>query len=133
MAIQTNVQHCLVVHTIKGHSSAQEILSYLQDNSPKWGCRPSIWDITDLSHADISTTDIRLLASNILANPPRQEEYKTAIIAESNLSFGMARMLQSYLGDRYDDRLKVYRSLDSAFQWLCVDDSTQDAENTPSP
>jgi len=118
MAIQTNVQHCVVVHTIKGESTTQDILSYLYEESPSWHDLPSIWDITDLACETVSTADIRLLASGILSRPSRKSNHKIAILVKSNLGHGLVRMLQGYLGCQYQDCLQVHRSADQAYQWL---------------
>ena len=43
---------------------------------------------------------------------------KRAILVESDLQYGMARMAAAY-GEHYSLRVQVYRDLDAALAWLC--------------
>ena len=124
-------EHNLIIFTHKGEVSDNEFLEFyrrfFQDNT----FDSSLKVLTDLREADSrprSTSTLRQFAGFIGEHfddskiPP-----KVAVVAPKSLSFGLARMYQSYAAS-VPWEFVVFRALDAAFAWLDVPENLFDCE-----
>lgn len=78
----------------------------------------AIWDFSQADVSAISTQEILHLIKYLQQNiNKRGADFKMAIVASEDLSFGLAKMFQG-LGMELPIAIRVVRSRDEAFEWL---------------
>lgn len=109
----------LVFTTAQGALTGQEILTYFQrlredpDFNPSYD---SLIDLRGLIEHPMSTGDIKTVSGYRVFN----QESRRAIVAEKDVSFGMARMYEMQRGPE-PDQIKVFRDMAEARRWLGLD------------
>jgi hypothetical protein len=114
----------LTVYTVQGTVSGEEIKNAVRDFY-KHGpiTRNVLWDLTQAVLTDLSAEDIRSISHVPRKSLELREGGKTAIIAPSDLAFGLGRMYQSSSPpEDLPFEIQVFRETEAAQQWL--------AENT---
>jgi len=86
------------------------------------GFRPKLKAVADCRKANTAMTgrDIQKLASDAQKTDPLWGESKWAILASSDLIFGLSRMYSALTSD-YEVKTHVFRTVDDANEWLDVD------------
>lgn len=72
-----------------------------------------LWDLHDLDRIDISANAIRTLARN----NPFGNGSRRALVVDSPLSYGLARMFQVY-ADESPDEVEIFKDHGTAIDWL---------------
>jgi hypothetical protein len=109
----------LTIHKCSGSLTEQEIL----DTSKSfYGGNPTLytlWDFSNSSFDKISNEFLREMLSIVQRSGSRRQGGRTAVIAPSDLEYGMARMFQIMSDtDDFPFETRVFRSNDEAKQWL---------------
>jgi len=98
-------------------------------NHPEF--HPDFRQFIDLSHVVKLHLHFRDLYQLKHANDPFSNEGKRAVVAPSDLTFGMSRMYQLILNSAH---FEVFHSLAEALAWLELDPATlEDALQNPPP
>ena len=109
----------LTIHKCSGDLNEQELLdtieSFYGDNPTLY----SIWDFSNSSFDKISNEFLRQMFSIVQKVGSNRQGGRTAVIAPSDLEYGMARMFQimSNTND-FPFKIKVFRYFGEASQWL---------------
>jgi hypothetical protein len=107
-----------LVHTIfSGHvtdADLREHLRTLMADDRFDPMMPELVDLTDVT--DVSVTSAMVEASaRWLLHAPRA---RRAIVAPTDVLFGLSRMYQLYRDDLSGDTLRVFRTREQALEWL---------------
>ncbi len=109
----------LVFATAQSALTRQDILTYFQklredpDFNPSYN---SLIDLRDLIEHPMSAGDIKMISGYRVFN----QESRRAVVAEKDVSFGMARMYEMRRGAGVD-QIKVFRDMSEARRWLGLD------------
>ena len=100
-----------------GVLTMEDLLKYFADTRADPDFRPSMHRVMDLSDVTQlpSSEDIRSLAAFARTKAPL-ETARMAIIASSDLAFGVSMMFKAFVG--YGERLIVFRDEGEAMDWL---------------
>jgi hypothetical protein len=107
----------LITSTASGVITLPEIWAHQEklDKDPDFD--PSfaqLLDVTQVTKLKLSSEDVRRVAeSNTLSTNPR-----LAIVATSNLVYGMARMFQIFREMKGEEKTRVFRDRDEALAWV---------------
>ena len=107
----------LITSTASGVITLPEIWAHQEklDRDPDFD--PSfaqLLDVTQVTKLKLSSEDVRRVAeSNTLSTNPR-----LAIVATSNLVYGMARMFQIFREMKGEEKTRVFRDRDEALAWV---------------
>ena len=111
----------LTVFTGKGELSFDEIQSAIKSFYNGGPTHYVLWDMSDATANSISHIEIREIVGLIRMSRKGRKGGKTAIVAASDVDFGLSRMLQILLEspeELHQVWLEVFRSKDEAVQWL---------------
>lgn len=73
-----------------------------------------IFDFRGVTDSELTSTDIRERAESKLFG----DGSRRALVASSDLVFGMARMYQLLAADENSDEIRVFREMSDAVRWL---------------
>lgn len=119
----------VAVASPRGAYSLAEVLGWSQTLRADPGFRTGMNEIYDLSDVDPSGVhydDVQDLIDQVRP-ASRADVVCVAIIAPSDLAFGLARMYVSLGSSEARPGPSVFRSLDEALTWLAVEVATQDS------
>lgn len=111
----------IVVFTWAGEFTLNEYYETMAELEASKAYHPDIDTIWDLREADtqhLSIEDVRSIAANSrkLASQ-RKKDWKVAIVANTDLTFGLARMYEAY-ANGINNRTKVFRDFEQAEAWV---------------
>jgi len=113
--------HNIIVRTAMGELSADDVKNAFDATLVHTDFRKEMDVIWNLEHADLSklTKDDFMNVVKLLSEGSDQRgfNYKIAIVAPNDLTFGMSRMFEGY-GAELPASIKVYRDIDSAYHWI---------------
>ncbi len=116
--IKTSIDNQIVVNTASEDTSLEEILLYVSQNINSWVDKNTIWDLSHFNFQDVSTDSIRLFISKSQNMSEKRKGLKTAVVAQSDLGYGMMRMLSIMAEGKFQFQLETFRSLSEAITWL---------------
>jgi hypothetical protein len=79
--------------------------------------RHELYDLRGLTGSEIDGDGIRSAAELDLELFGDAPDLRSAIVADTHLAFGIARMFQAHLGHR-EDNVRVFEDFDAAVAWL---------------
>ena len=86
----------------------------------------ALWDVRHAKLTDLESSDVERIAASIRQYAHRFEERntgKTAIVASSDLQFGLSRILGTFYEiEDIPTPLKIFRNMDEAMEWLDQDE-----------
>jgi len=108
----------LSTYVVKGKISFGEVFDALLAFY-KHPTKHMIWDIREADISDARNDDLRKLVKTTKEVAHGRPYGKTAILGQTDLQFGLARMYATY-GELEDHpvQISVFRSLESAMQWI---------------
>ncbi len=80
-------------------------------------------DLSELERTDVETASLRKTASTFRSLDETVFESRVAILATSDVAFGLARMYLSFRGDSTVE-LEVFRGRAAALEWLRLPEDT---------
>lgn len=88
-----------------------------------------IWDLQNANTGGISSDEVDRIANLILKHGGIRERIKTALVAPSDVSYGLSRMLISVMEakESLPARMGVFRTMEEAVRWLA------EVSNSASP
>ena len=97
----------------------QEKLLADPDFSPDFS---QLWDLVHVTKVELTTEELRRLAGrSIFSSASRR-----AILASSDLVFGLSRMFEIFRETLGEKGIRVFRNLDDALDWVLAKNSTAD-------
>ena len=113
--------HPLVATTGSGVVTEEELLAYWQkdyaDHRIPWGT-PELLDLRAVERFEVTSAGLRkLVAIDVKYAKQQHAPSRLAIVAPSDLLFGMIRMYQ-ILSDSNPNSIRVFRDLSGVEEWL---------------
>jgi len=109
----------LTIHKCSGSLTEQELVDTIESF---YGGNPTLytlWDFSNSSFDKISNEFLRQMFSIVQRGGSSRKGGKTAVIAPSDLEYGMARMFQIMSDTNgFPFEVKVFRYYGEASQWL---------------
>ena len=126
MAIESKIDKTknLSTYTLGGEISVNEIMSALESFFKEEPTEDVLWDLRQADfEGKISSTDLEKMARFIKKKSTQRARGKTALVAASDLAFGLAREYGAIAeGEGVRNPIQVFRSMDRAIKWLESDE-----------
>ena len=119
--IETTVddQHDLTIHSCSGSLTEEEFMDAIQSFYKENPTRYVIWDFAKASLADILSDFVRQSSEMVKRLGVARRNGKSAVIASSDLEYGLARMFQIMTDNgEIPFKIKVFRYFREATRWL---------------
>ncbi len=113
----------LTVYTVEGKVLSDEYKNAIHEFYEQGPVTANVlWDLTKAQLDHLESSDVLIISQTPRPFLSAREDGKTAIIAPTDLAFGLARMYEftSSEGEMPFDT-KVFRTADEALQWLSPD------------
>ena len=110
----------LTIYTAKGSISGEEVKNAIRgfyEHGPI--TRNVLWDVSLAVLNDLSAEDVRQIAHVPRQSLELRKDGKTAIVAPSDLAFGLSRMYQiNSQPEPLPFEVKIFRDSEAAHNWL---------------
>ena len=105
--------------TIEGETGYEEVKKYLDDLMLDPGFRPGMPGVIDCRRVTslFSILDLRRTAADAKTRPELQVPGRAAVLASSNIVYGLLRMYEVFNEDN-PAQTRVFRELEPAMAWL---------------
>ncbi|MGD0584608.1 MAG: hypothetical protein ABSA86_02380 [Oryzomonas sp.] len=125
--IKTFISGVLTIRKIIGMVSSDELINALHRYYTGHITKNLLWDLTNGSVDKLTTGDIKHISQLVLQHAQTRIGGKTAIVAPSDVDYGMSRMLNTYaeIGN-IPFETQVFRTQSEAAKWIGVDLSAID-------
>jgi hypothetical protein len=120
MKIESRIESGVVFNTVGTDTDLTDILKFIGDHYQEWHDADECWILTQMDFKSISPLVIRQFVDRTVSLSIHRAGRKAAIVVEADLGYGMMRMLQMLAEDKFKNHLAVFRSLESALEWLGV-------------
>ena len=108
----------LTSFTVSGTVAVEEILGAIQTFAHE-PSRLVMWDFLAADLSALFTRQVQGVAMEAGSQPVERSSGKTALVASSDLTYGLARMYESLSSDRPSAaEHRVFRTRDEALKWL---------------
>lgn len=109
----------ITVFTVTGAIQAQAVVAEIAEFLAHEPTRLVIWDIMQADLRHVTARDWRMIVDRIGPASAVRVNGRTAIISDSDVNFGMSRMLQSLAeGAKFPVSISVFRTAEAAHRWL---------------
>ena len=107
----------LVMTTVSGVFTMADALGHQEKLLKDSDFDPTFSQLMDLTHVttvELGTDDVRTVASRSVFSP----HSRRAILAKTDLVFGLARMFEMLREGFGEQGIRVFRNLDDALEWV---------------
>ena len=120
--IKTTIVGGVTMRSVLGETTADELLNALRNFYEGQITQDVIWDLTKGSLQLLTDNDMRRIAKFVFSHAHKRLGRKTAIVAPTDIEFGMSRMINTY-GDLADlpFETRTFRTLSDAAEWIGLD------------
>lgn len=109
----------LTVFCIEGELSFEEQMEALRQFYEGTPTRNVVWDFRRLEGSRISSGQLREIISFIKWHGKKRPAGKTALVAATDLDFGLSRMSQAYADyEKVPWPIESFRTMDEALAWF---------------
>ncbi len=108
----------IAINTIEEADTLADIVDYMAKNIHVWADYSVLWALSRFNFADIDSQAVRSVLPGFVSMSKDLPELKRAIVVDSDLGFGMMRMLQLLGEDKFHYEIRVFRERDEAIEWL---------------
>ena len=119
-------EQAFFVSTWIGNITDSDLLSSYKDLYANEKFKPGFHEIADLRKAqlnDVTSDGMSLLVEMMQRYLTEKcDDFKTAVIAPDNISFGMSRVYKS-MSYNSPENVEVFRELNEALKWIGIDES----------
>ncbi len=115
----TDAARQLTIHTCSGRTTIEQIRGAISKFYAGAPTANILWDFSDADLSQVPRRDIRKLAEDVRSIAHSRAGGKTAIVAHTELEFGLGRMYQIF-GEiaRQIATIEVFKTRSDAEQWL---------------
>lgn len=127
MPIETtrNKNQNLTIHVATGQVTEDEIITTLENFYGGESTEQVLWDMSEADVATITPAVTQQLIRKTAKLSANRQRSRTAVIAPSDLKFGLGRMAESYAElEALPYNYRVFRSREKALEWLVSNDDT---------
>ena len=117
--IQKDDKHQLTIITVKGNLTSKEIIDTIYAHNRQKVTKNVLWDLSDVVALDIGKSDVDAFVNATRQFIQLREGGKTAIVANTDLGYGLSRMFES-LQSAADSHVhhETFRTKDRALKWV---------------
>jgi hypothetical protein len=109
----------VIINTIEGGVTFDEIIEYLAKNVDSFIGKPVIWDVGKADFSSVSSDEMRFFSQKIKSLSEKRHGEKTALVSAEDLPFGMMRVFQAFAElDSLEINFRNFRTIDEAKNWL---------------
>jgi len=108
-----------VVHIeLTGCPSMQDILHHIDQltSNDQFTSLQRLWDLSDCK-LNLQSEELQAIASRVKQLKPHTSPYKTAMVGQSPLVFGLLRVYQAYAENEHLE-IRVFKDKHEALAWL---------------
>lgn len=118
--IQTDIDNQIVVNITSGNTSLEDILSHIEQNIDSWSDKNVIWDLSNFDFHDITSDSLALFIQKSRRHLDKRKGLKTAVVAKTDLGYGMMRMysVMAKMNSKFQIKVRPFRSLSEAKEWM---------------
>lgn len=117
--IELIAENDLIVFTVEGDLSAEEILKYSLKYYDSHPTKFVLWDATKGSVRNITTDAFREIAREIKKRISKRSGGKTALVGGFDTDFGLSRMYEAFAEfEKIPIQYKAFRNIDDAMRWI---------------
>jgi hypothetical protein len=119
VAISYHFEDDFLYTTIEGPTAYEDVKAYLDKLMDDPGFRPGMPGIIDCRNVKslFSISDLRKTAADAKMRPKMQVPGRAAVIASSNLIYGLLRMYEVF-NEGSPSEIRVFRKPEEAMAWL---------------
>lgn len=116
--IKTVIENNTIINSTTPEVIFKEVLLYISKNIESWKNNNVIWDLNNFCFETLTREDIQSYIFKSKTLSEKRAGQKTALVAESDLNYGMIRMW-SLLGEYdYQFEIQAFRTLSEAEEWF---------------
>jgi len=93
----------------------------------------SLWDVRQADFGGVTPQDIRSLADLVKANWVDKRQNKAAIVVSGLADYGITRMYEQVLGPAAMGKVRIFRNIKSAWDWIEGNANSNASSRTPQP
>lgn len=122
--VKRDKNQSLTIHTVKGLASEEEMYEALENFYNQEPTSLLLWDMSQAEVAHVKMDTLKAFIKRATALGNKRKDGKTAIFAPHDLQFGLARMSEVFAElESSPFKMGVFRSRQSALDWLTADDT----------
>ena len=119
VSTSTDESHALTIFTVEGELTFQEQMNALKAFYSGDPTANVLWDFRLMKGNRVSSQELEELFNFIKANRGKRLQGKTALVATSDLDFGLSRVSEAYSQIRQLPwEMKAFRTMDEALEWI---------------
>ncbi|MDP6634801.1 MAG: hypothetical protein QGG42_07885 [Phycisphaerae bacterium] len=118
MSITSVIERGVVVNTVEQVDTFGDIFDFIANHIDSWKENQVLWDIRRFDFESIDSRSIRSFLRTAASVSETRSGMKTAIFVDSDIGFGMMRMLQILAEANIPVELGVFRNKERAIAWL---------------
>ena len=104
---------------VVGTSTAAEVIDAIRGFYAGETTRDVLWDLREATLDAMPSEDVRKIGATVLGFGSEREGGRTAIVASSDLAFGLSRMYEAVTTVNEGTRpTQVFRDIEKALLWL---------------
>lgn len=117
--ITTHYKGQIITITVDAQINLNMFADFINKNMSSWGDKSVIWNLTYMDFFDILNKDITEFIYKILTSLEGGKCKKIAIIAPTNVQFGMMMVFKAYVeATATQVKIEVYRDHNKVENWL---------------
>lgn len=116
--ITTSFIDGIVVNKVHGDVNFHDVMVYISENSHLWLDKNVLWDFEDFEFSSMHPDDLTLFIQKAGDLRKIRQGLKTALVASSDLGFGMLRMFSMMAEQTFSFTFEAFRSYSDALNWL---------------
>lgn len=118
MPIDSQMTSDYVLNLVLPNTHWFELEQYILENSSRWVDTDIIWDISGLDLSEVHGADVRSFVFKLRNISQFRTGLKTAVVAATDIAYGMMHMLVMLAENQFAFYLNVFRTHDEAVEWL---------------
>jgi len=118
MGIRTDIDGHVVTNTPEPGVTSEEIFLYAAAHIEDWEFKQVVWDLSHFDFMSVDARTLRLFVERAAKMSTKRKGRKTALVVQSEVGFGMMRMLQILAEDKVQVTFGVFRDLAGALRWV---------------
>lgn len=122
MPIDYQITNDYVLNLVLPDTPWLELEQYILENGSRWVDTDLIWNIEGLDLTEVTGEQMRKFVFKVRNISRFRAGLKTAVIATSDIAYGMMRMLAMLSENQFAFHLNVFRTHEDAVEWLHIPD-----------